>query len=160
MGNEFTSDKAKWQWNDAYTQYVQENSIGNRELTVDEEEDIWALAAGHIVYFFTWVIQHDLYNTEDDLYEQSDINKIKDETMDAFKLFESSNDLVLSSEDLNDELIDFMNDYYESSDYIKDYYKFLEQVMHNDKTYVKFDYEIYQKFEPIIDKAYEKYLNR
>lgn len=163
MGNEFSSDKAKWQWDYAYNQYVKENNVSNRELTFEEEEEeeeIWALASGHIVYFFTWVIKRDMYNKEDDWYNQSDINKIKDEIMNTFELFKSSNDLVLSSEDLNDELIGFMNDYYESGDYYNDYYEFLEEVIHTEKLYVKFDYEIYHKLEPIIDKAYEKYLNR
>ena len=40
MNNDFTSDKAKWQWDDAYIQYVQDNNIFDRELTAHDVEEV------------------------------------------------------------------------------------------------------------------------
>ena len=80
--------------------------------------------------------------------------------MSPFKLFESCNDLILSSDDINDQLADFINEYYESNEYFNDYFKFMEDTMNIDKQYVKFNYDIYNKFEPFIDEAYRRYLNK
>ncbi len=149
---QFTADKAKWQWDDAYQQYVEDNNIVS-ELTDEQEEEVWALAAGHITYFFSWIIKHDIYNKDADLYEE-DIEKVKNGSMSAQDLF-AQYDFCLTVDDIDEKYLDFMNTYYEDN-YLDDYFKFMESIGIN-KGYIKYDENIYKQFEPVLDIAFEKW---
>lgn len=160
----FSHDKAEYQWESALEEYCNQHGIEQDELDLDEldeevENTIWEYAGNHIAFFLVWLIQHDFCRTEE--YEEEGIALIKDEKMNAVEFLMNSCDGVLAAISLKEEILGFMDAYYEKHNrYFGDYCTFIEKVAGEKVLGVRFSWELYHQFSPVLDKAYQSYLQQ
>lgn len=88
--------------------------------------------------------------------EKEDIEAIKNEKMKGVDFLMNNCDGVLSREDLSDEILEFIDLYYDAH-YVNDYCVFMEKQLHRTVLGSAFLWEDYNNFKHVIDKAYTNY---
>lgn len=151
----FEYDKSKYQWDSAAKEYCNQFHKTFEELTDNDEEIIWEYAGNHIAFFITWIIQNN-YISSMHADEKDDIEAIKNEKMNGSDFLMNNCDGVLSREDLSDEILEFVDLYYDSH-YLDDYCVCMEDRLHKNVLGIGFSWEDYNNFKYVIDKAYINY---
>ncbi|MFV0344254.1 MAG: hypothetical protein ACK5JH_15430 [Anaerocolumna sp.] len=81
---------------------------------------------------------------------------IKNEKIKGIDFLMNNCDGVLSREDLSDEIIDFVDSYY-NAHYLDDYCNCMENKLNRTVLGIGFSWEDYNIFKHVIDKAYMDY---
>lgn len=147
-------DKAEWQYDSAMKEYCEATGKQQAELTSADEDTIWEYAGNHIAFFLTWLIRRDLlgdFHHEDD-EEEAELKDVKEQKKTGMFILSKYCDMVLADEDVSDEALEFVEDYYEKQ-YLNDF----GTVMDGKILCVGFSWDDYLKVEPLIDIAYKKY---
>lgn len=154
----FTSDKAEWQYQSCLKEYCKINDKKEDEITEKDEELIWECSGLHISYFLTWLINNDYLNSEESGISEEVINEVKEKKIKTTKFLGSELDYTLTREDISEDIIGFVDDYYDKC-FLSDYSNYMEQ---NGKNLFccEFSWEDYENIEKILDKAYSKYKNK
>ena len=147
-------DKAEWQYDSAQKEYCEKYGKNPDSLTEQDQDIIWEYAGNHIAFFITWLIRHDYLGEmhyEDD-FETKDIEAVKNQEKTGMDIFSKYCDMSFTGEDITDMIADFITEYYDK-EYLKDYGDYM-----GDKVLsTSFSWDDYLGFEPVIDKAFEKF---
>ena len=147
-------DKAEWQYDTAKQYYCEQTGKKSEELTEQDADIIWEYAGNHIAFFITWLLRHDLLgdiHNEDD-NEAADIEAVKNREKTGMDIFREYCDMVFTDEDVSDLVMDFVKDYYDKQ-YLDDYGEYMRDKVLS----TRFSWDDYLGFEPVIDRAYEKF---
>ena len=147
-------DKAEWQYDTAQQYYCEQTGKTPEELTEQDAEIIWDYAGNHIAFFITWLLRHDLLgdiHNEDDI-EAEDIEAVKNQEKTGMDIFREYCDMAFTDEDVSDLVMDFVNEYYDKQ-YLKDYGEYMRDKVLS----TGFSWDDYLGFEPVIDRAFEKF---
>lgn len=156
----FTSDKAKWAWDDAALEYCRVLGKTVEELTDDEKTKIFDYAAMPTSYFLAWLVKRDFVSGKfKTLVGEDYINKVAEEKISPLELF-GCVDYVLSREDISENALKFVDFYFENYSYTRIYnymYDYYETVRNDNKTYylTEFSWDKYHILEDKINRAYE-----
>ncbi len=158
----FVHDKAEYQWESAVEEYCALHGIAEEELDFDELDEetetvIWEFAGNHIAFFLIWLIQNDFYKAEE--IDEEGLRLIKEERIGGVDFLMNYCDGVLPSIFMKDEILDFVDEYYEGNGYFRDYCKFIEEEMRETVLRVRFSWEMYHQFAPVIDNAYQAFIS-
>lgn len=148
-------DKAEWQYASAQKEYCEKTGKTPDELTEQDEEIIWDYAGNHIAFFVTWLLRHDFLgglHTEDER-EAKFIEAVKDQEKSGMDFFRKYCDMSFTEEDVSFLVSDFVRDYY-SNDYFDDYCDHMDGKILT----TAFSWDDYLGLEPVIDKAFERYM--
>lgn len=147
-------DRADWQYGSAQQEYCEKTGKSPEELTEQDRDVIWEYAGNHIAFFITWLLRHDFlgeFHHEDD--EKADIEAVMRQEKTGMDLFAAYCDMKFTDEDVADEVLPFVLEYYEDQ-YLKDYCSYM-----GDKSLsVRFSWDDYLGFEPVIDRAYRDFV--
>lgn len=154
----FECDKSIYQWDSAAKEYCNQYNKTFKELTDKDQEIIWDYAGNHIAFFITWIIQNNFMSS---LHadEINDIEAVKNEKMSGTDFLMNNCDGVLSREDLSDDILEFVDLYYDAH-YLKDYCECMENELHRTVLRIGFSWEDYNDFRHVIDKAYTNYKDK
>ncbi len=157
----FMHDKAEYQWESALEEYCALHGITQEELNLDELDEeaetvIWEFAGNHIAFFLIWLIQNDFFKVEE--VDEEGCSLIREEKINGVDFLMNYCDGVLPSILMKDEILDFVDEYYEGQGYFRDYCGFIEKEMGETVLRVRFSWEMYHQFAPVIDNAYKAYL--
>ena len=152
-----SKDKAEWQYDSAMKEYCEQTGKTPDTLTDADEKVIWEYAGNHIAFFMTWLIRHDLLGEihHEDEEEESDLQDVKDQKKTGMYILSTYCDMVFTDEDISEEALPFMEDYYEHQ-YLHDY----GEVLREKVLAAGFSWDDYLKLEPIIDAAYKKFCEK
>ncbi len=147
-------DRADWHWDSAEKAF-RERTGKQGELTMEQQDEIWHYAADHIGLFLRWIIDNGYEGTDEEIVDQEECDRVRRGELSGVDYLMNSCDGKLCEGDLCEEMIPFVNGYYEQ--YLKDY----TNVAAEGKFYslISGDKE-YNKIRPIIDKAYENFTNK
>lgn len=150
----FTEDKAEWQYDSAQKEYCRQTGKSPAELTEQDEKIIWDYAGNHIAFFITWLLRHDYLGEMHykNAHEQKDIEAVKKQEKTGMDILRQYCDMRFTKEDVADQIIVFVEDYYEK-DYVDDYSDYMgKKVLATD-----FSWDDYLAFEPILNSAFNCY---
>lgn len=159
---QFTHDKAEYQWESALEEYCNINGITQEDLDLDNlapevEDVIWEYAGNHIAFFITWLAKHDFLQME--YFTPEELNALKEERIDGVSFLMEYCDGVLARDILKEEILGFMDEYYEGyNGFYPDYCVFIEVELKGSIFGTRFSWETYHQFEPVLDRAYQNYL--
>jgi len=147
-------DKAEWQYDSAMKEYCEATGKKQEELTSADEDTIWEYAGNHIAFFITWLIRRDLLGDfhHEDEEEEKDLREVKDQKKTGMYILRKYSDMVLTDEDISEDILGFVEDYYENQ-YLNDFVTAMDGKILS----VSFSWDDYLKVEPLIDAAYRKY---
>lgn len=147
-------DRADWHWDSAEKAF-RERTGKQGELTEEQQDEIWSYAADHIGLFLRWIIDNGFETDDEDIADRADCERVRGGKMSGADYLMRNCDGKFREEDLCEDIIPFVNDYYEQ--YMRDY----TDIVAEGKRYALLsgDKE-YNKIRPIIDKAYEKFTSR
>lgn len=151
----FECDKSKYQWDSAAKEYCSKFSKKYEDLTEKDKKIIWGYAGNHIAFFITWIIQNN-YISSMHADEKDDIEAVKNEKLNGTDFLMNNCDGVLSREDLSDEILEFVDSYYDEH-YLNDYCICMEDRLHRTVLGTGFSWEDYNNFKYVIDNAYTNY---
>lgn len=153
----FAGDKAKYQWDSSAKEYCRQFNKSIEELELVDYNIIDEYSGNHIAFFLTWIIQNGFYDLVDTPKEIAEaIEAVNSERMTGIDFLMHYCDGVLSREDLDPGIYEFVDMYYEP-DYLNDYTRFVENGLHKKALGIRFSWEEYDRFKHIIDNAYAKY---
>ena len=155
----FTKDKAEWQYESCLKEYCRSNIKNENELTEKDKEFIWECSGLLISYFLTWLINNNYLNFKDIGINEDAINEIKNRKIKTSKFFGDELDYKLSRNDISEDIIDFVDDYY-SSGFYNDYPNYMDKISCKNLFCTEFSWEDYDNIEKIINKAYLKFKKR
>lgn len=147
-------DRADWHWESAEKLYREKNSIVG-ELTENQVDIIWSYAANHIGLFLKWIIERGM---EGDDADREDCNKVKSGQMSGTEYFFKNCDGKLIDEDIREDILPFIDFYYNSNDYYDDYGECCINDTDKPCFGVISDEADYLKLSKKIDEAYERFL--
>ena len=152
----FTVDKAEWQYESAKQFISVKLKNLNYEYTEDDEKTIMECASNHILMFLTWLIMNDFisemhFKTDK---EKREIEAIKHKEKTSMNFFTKYCDLMLSREDIKDEVLPFVDSYYNSS-YFDDYFQVIKEELTT-----PFSWDDYSQLSILISKAHSKYISK
>lgn len=107
-----------------------------------------------LLFFLTWIIQNDFYNK--DIFETEEIQLLKDEKISGTDFLMDHCDGKLVRQFINAEALDFIDYYYENK-YFDDYCAFVEGEIKGTVLGIRFSWDMYHQFKPILDNAYKEY---
>lgn len=111
-------DRADWHWDDAEKLYCETNNITG-ELTEEQENEIWLLAGNHIGLFLRWIIDRGFQGEDAD---PDSCDKVRRGLMSGTEYLMQWCDGKLWDEDICDDVLPFVKEYYENGDqFFKDY---------------------------------------
>lgn len=124
------------------------------EITKENEIQIQRMAANHIGFFMTWIIQH---HYEGEIYEEEKegLEKVRKEEMLGVDFFLDYCDGKLLIEDFCNEILPFVGAYYEQ--YIREYNVWVVNELCDLPLEFVGTWEDYHQFEHVIDEAYADY---
>lgn len=159
----FSVDRAIWQWDTTCEIYCKKNHRKLKDLSDDEIDLIWEYSANIISIFLTWLIDNDfLSDIHKDL--EKDIQMVKERKMTGYEYLLNNCELSLTREDISENIIDFVDEYYNYDDnfsYIDDYCSYVEDILKKEVFETKFSWDDYYKIkENVIDVAYKKFLDK
>lgn len=145
-------DRADWHWDDAEKAF-RERTGKTGELTEEQQNEVWSYAADHIGLFLRWIIDNGFETDDVDIAVPEDCRRVRSGEMTGTDYLMSCCDGKLWEEDLCDDIIPFVNEYY--SQYLRDYsemFKGCYMQLSGDKEY--------NQIRSVIDAAYEKFTNK
>lgn len=124
------------------------------EITEENEIQIQRMAANHIGFFMTWIIQH---HFEGEIHEDEleALEKVRKEEMLGVDFFLDYCDGKLWISDFSNEILPFVGAYYEQ--YIHEYNVWVVNDLCDLPLEFVGTWEDYHRFEHIIDEAYADY---
>ena len=131
----FMHDKAEYQWESALEEYCALHGIAEEELNFD-----------------------DFFKVEE--VDEEGCSLIREEKINGVDFLMNYCDGVLPSILMKDEILDFVDEYYEGQGYFRDYCGFIEKEMGETVLRVRFSWEMYHQFAPVIDNAYKAYKHK
>lgn len=155
----FTKDKAEWQYHSCLEEYCKLKNKNENEITEEEQELIWECSGLLISYFLTWLINNDFINKENASVSEDDLNAVKERKIKTTNFFGRELDYTLTKEDISDDILGFVDDYYNSGFY-KDYGEYMENVSGKNVFCCEFSWDDYDNIEKIIENAYKNYKNK
>lgn len=149
-------DRADWHWETAEQEYRERNGIAG-QLTQEQINRIWLLAANHIGLFVQWVIDRGFEGEDADT---EDCEKVRARQMTGAEYLMVDCDGKLWESDICDKVLPFVMAYYydESGEYLTHY---AECCLDDDDKPcygVISDEDDYARLRAKIDAAYESYL--
>lgn len=147
-------DRADWHWDSAEEAY-RERTGKQGTLTEEQEDEIWHYAADHIGLFLRWIIDNNYETTDEDYADPEDCERVRSGEISGVDYLMNNCDGKFWDDDLCEDILPFVKNYYDR--YLKDY----TDIVANGKCYTLLsgDKE-YNKIRPIIDKAYENFINK
>jgi hypothetical protein len=147
-------DKAEWHYDTARQCYCEQTGKNPEELTEQDADIIWGYAGNHIAFFITWLLRHDrLGNIHyEDVIEAEDIEAVKKQEKTGMDIFSKYCYMSFADKDVSDLVMDFVKDYYDKQ-YLKDYGGYMRDKVLG----TGFSWDDYLGFEPVIDRAFEKF---
>lgn len=157
--NIFSGDRVDFYWESAVDEYCRiynkkKQDINHRNISENEENIIWEYAGNHIAFFLTWIIKNGFCN--DELADEENINLLMDERISGTDFLINSCDGKLLRSYISNTIVDFVDIYYDNR-YFDDYCLFIERDIKGVVLGTRFSWEIYHKFEAVIDNAYKEY---
>lgn len=155
--------KVEWLWDAASEVYCRNNNKTAEELSDEDESKIYDLAANDAALLVTWVIMHDFFVADDDDMDKW-FKEVKDREQTGLSFLAGACDYKLSRSDFSEEIIGFIDDYFEydgahkSGDFSKDYETYVTSVLKQELYTVDFSWDEYDAFKEYIDSAYQKYV--
>lgn len=110
-------DRADWHWDSTEKLYRKKHNITG-ELTEKQEDEIWILAANHIGLFLRWIIERGLEGDDADV---EDCEKVRNGQMSGTEYLLRNCDGKLWDEDIREDILPFIEFYYNSNAYYSDY---------------------------------------
>ncbi len=150
----FTGDRADYHWESAAAEYCKIHGKKRGDLDDMDDAVIWEYAGNHIAFFMTWIIQNNFYNTE--MFEMEEIKLLQGEKISGMDFISDYCDYQLVSEFMNEEILGFV-DYYYDNNYFNDYCTFIEKEMRETVLGIRFSWDIYHQFVPVLDYTYKEY---
>ncbi len=146
-------DRADWHWDSAEKAYREKHSITG-ELTDEQEQEIWFLAANHIGLFLRWIIERVLEGEEAD---REDCQLVRNGQMSGTMYFLKNCDGKFWDDDVADDALPFVEAYYNGDHYFADYGECC--INDRDKPIygVISDESDYQLLRDKIDAAYQRF---
>lgn len=126
----------------------------SEEITEENKRQIQRMAANHIGFFMTWIIQHH-FEGEIHADEQEVLEKVRKEEMLGVDFFLDYCDGKLWIDDFSNEILPFVGTYYEQ--YIHEYNVWVVNELCDLPLEFVGTWEDYHQFEYIIDEAYADY---
>lgn len=157
--NIFTGDRSDYHWKKAADEYCKINERKRRNLSlsnVDEPGDsiIWEYAGNHIAFFLAWIVQNSFYNEE--IFGEEEIKLLQNEKISGTDFLSDYCDNRLDREFMSREILDFVDYYYEKN-YFHDYCNFIEKEMKETVLAIRFSWDMYHQFVPVLNYAYREY---
>lgn len=155
--------KVEWLWENACEVYCKNHDKDPKELSDEENEEIYDLAGNDAALLVTWVILHDYFVAEDEDMEKS-FEEVKNKELTGIDFLGGECDYKLSRSDFSEEIIGFIDDYFAydgahgCGNFEEDYQKFITEDLKKELYAVGYDWEEYEAFKAYIDRAYQKYL--
>ncbi len=112
-----TIDRADWHWDGAEQAYRDAHGITG-ELTEEQEDEIWLLAANHISLFVRWIIERG-FEGEDT--EPEEVREVREGRMTCAEYLINCLDGKLWDEVLREDVRFFARVYYGEQLYLEDY---------------------------------------
>lgn len=110
----------------------------------------------HTGFYLTWVIENGLFDTNNDEYLNSEINKVKKREITGAEFFERNLDGVLMDDDLTEIGNEFTYKYYEKGSFLEDYSKTLGNNLPT-LYHIQDSWENYEKFKSTLDKKFNRW---
>lgn len=112
-------DRADWHWETAEQEYREKNGITG-ELTQEQINHIWLLAANHIGLFVQWIIDRRFEGEDAD---PDDCEKVRERQMTGSEYLMIDCDGKLWESDIREDVLPFVMAYYydESGEYLTHY---------------------------------------
>lgn len=110
-------DRADWHWDSTEKLYRKTHNIIG-ELTEKQEDEIWLLAANHIGLFLRWIIECGMEGVDAD---EEDCEKVRNGQMSGTEYLLRNCDGKLWDEDIREDILPFIEFYYNSNAYYRDY---------------------------------------
>jgi len=157
--------KVEWLWDAACEVYCKNNHITVEELSDEDGDKIYDLAANDVALLVTWVIMHDFFIADDKRMEKW-FEEVKNREQTGLFFLASACDYKLSRRDFSEEIIGFIDDYFEHDgvhecgDFSKDYESYVTSVLKKELYTVEFSWEEYDAFKEYIDKAYQAFVSK
>ncbi len=148
-------------WDSACKIYCEQYNKKVEELNETDESMIWRYCDNGIAYLVMWLVENDYFVIGDWESGEELIRQVKRREETPDELIESI-DCKITEEDITENIGDFFMYYYEG-EYFDDYKKFVEdkldiKIDNADDVYrIAFEWADYDRFKPLIEKAYEKY---
>ncbi len=155
MGDVFTVDRIDYYFDKAFEVYCDLKSVSPDEITEEQLQEINLYAGNHIGFFLAWVIKHDFIGELHDDDSEA-VQQVKDEKMTGTEFLIDYCDTKFWSEDVAEELVPFIQSYYEES-YFQDYCEWVIDELCDLPMEFIGTWEDYHEFEHVIDRAYEAY---
>ena len=152
--------KAEWFYNDVYSKYCKKYNV---EEVTDEAEikRVGEYTFNKLSAFLTWLIDRDFFALG---YEEieDEAKKLKAREITANEFFVVSCNMSFSKDEIKKSAIDFVNDYFyfgthKYGSYEEDYNNFIKNTLHKDVDEIVFDWDEYEQFKLVLDKAYDNY---
>lgn len=147
-------DRADWHWDSAEELYRKVHCVKG-ELTEEQEEKIWLLAANHIGLFLKWIIDRGFEGDESD---KDECEKVKNGQMSGTEFLLENCDGKFWDSDIREDILPFIKFYYESNDYFADYGECCLSDPDKPCYGVISDETDYLKLKAKIDAAYNRFL--
>ncbi len=150
-------DHADWHFESALNAYLETENLPSDELTEDQVDEIMSRAAVHIGFFVAWLIKH---HFEGRIHEdfQEDLQAVREERMMGTEFLLKNCDGKFWSLDVRDDIVDFVNYYYVDI-YLKDYPYWVMDEICDLPFEFSWSWDDYHLIEPLIDKAYQAFIN-
>jgi len=138
-------DRADWYWDYSEKNYREDNGIDG-ELTPEQADEIWLLAADHIGWFLRWIIDRGFEGEEAD---PERCEKVRSGQITGAEYVMEDLDGKFIDEDVREDVLPFVKNYYyaETGAYLDDLHKSVRDG--------KPDYTL---LKDKIDAAYEQFL--
>lgn len=147
-------DRADWHWDSAEKLYRETYGIFG-ELTETQEDEIWSLAANHIGLFIRWIIENRMEGNDSDVEE---CEKVRNGQMSGTEYLLNDCDGKLWDEDIREDILPFIEFYYNSDGYYKDYSECCTDDYNKKCFGVTSSEDDYLRLRKKVDEAYKNFL--
>ncbi len=152
----FRHDKAEWHLDDAVSAYCKQKGIPEAVLTEEDYDKISDFTCTHLGFIWMWTVRHGF---EGEMHHEpellSAVEQLRMEKITGNEYMFFGCDSQLTCYDFADEIIDFINAYYD--DYLLEYQQWVEKNAPGSLYCLPCTWELYYKIEPMIDQAYDKF---
>ena len=157
--NIFYCDKVDNYWDNALEAYckihnIEITNLDTENMNEDEENLIWEYAGNHIAFFLIWAIQNQICDEE--TFEEEEIQLLKKEEISGTEFIMDYCDGKFYRELIKAPYRFFLDDFYMKK-YLHDYSAFVENELEGLVFGIRFSWEIYHKFAPVLDRVYAGY---
>ncbi len=146
-------DRADWHWDNAYDLYIKKHSISG-DLTDEQTNEIYLLAANHIGLFLRWIFDNGFEGEDTD---EEGAERVRNGEISGAEYLLGWCDGKFWDVDVSENILDFVNEYYDC--YFHDYTYCLTSPDRPCYSFISGD-EDYGKIAPFIDNAYHSFLKK